>query len=155
MLLPWELKPTFNFDFLYNHYRDFLSSIINEMLKFKNLPDTVSEHYLKHCLFDLGKVVFFRENSGEIRALNGNYSGSPDIYYLPEDIIVENPRLTKSYNLKRDKDCVIVYCTDSDVYTSWDNPPGCGGGLSSLIIKTATMLADNDLSLNIAQKTHV
>lgn len=65
-------------------------------------------------------------------------------------MIVSNPRLAKSYDLKRDDDCVVVYCSDIDRYNQIDTY----GGLYTLVAKTATMLADGDLSISVAQKTN-
>ena len=118
-----------------------------ELIEFDGLPETVDPTFLKWCLYVTGKVTFFRDNKGQILALNGVPSEEPDIYYIPENVIIANPRLNTSYNLRRDVDCVVVYCTEPDKYNFANF-----GGLSSLLSKTATMLADNDISINVAQK---
>ncbi|MDE5771625.1 MAG: hypothetical protein K2I06_08390 [Ruminococcus sp.] len=120
---------------------------MNELLIFEGLPDTVEPTFFKWCVYVNGKVTFFRDDNGTLLALNGVPSNEPDIYYIPTNILVTNPRLNKSYNLVRDVDCVEVYCTETDKYNF-----GYIGGVYQLLSKTATMLADNDISINVAQK---
>ena len=123
-----------------------LSELVYSTVVFDNLPETISETFLKYCLFSLGKSVFFK-NDDKLLALNAAPSNMPDVYYVPTDVIVANP-VIGSRTLTRDKNCIVVYCTSMDRYVS----NGICGGLYGLIVKTATMLADNDLSINIAQK---
>ena len=136
----------YNFDTLYTHYFRQISELVYNTVIFENLPETVNDTFLKYCVFILGKVVFFK-NNGDILALNAAPSNAPDVYYVPTDIIVGNP-VIGSHTLKRDTDCTVVYCTSMDRYAS----SGTYGGLYTLIAKTATLLADNDLSINVAQK---
>ena len=115
---------------------------------FENIPETINETFLKYTLFLYGKVTIFTDDTGTLLALNGVPSGQPDVYYIPENMIVSNPRLLNSYDLKRNKECVVVYCSDIDKYNQMD----IYGGLYTLICKTATMLADGDISISVAQK---
>ena len=137
---------TYDFDTLYSHYFKQISELVYSTIVFENLPETVDDTFLKYCIFILGKAVFFKNNGG-ILALNASPSNTPDVYYVPTDIIVANP-VIGSHTLKRDIECTVVYCTSMDRYTS----SGIYGGLYTLIAKTATLLADNDLSINVAQK---
>ena len=147
--LPWTYPIEMTFDMLYQHYFNFILRDVFNIFIFDGLPETISETFLKYTLFLNGKVIFFElDDTRELVALNGTYSDRQDIYYVPDKMIVSNPRLTKSYLMQRDVDCVVVYCSETDVY----NQIGTYGGLYSLIAKTATMLADNDLSINVAQK---
>ena len=136
----------YDFDTLYTHYFRQISELVYNTVIFENLPETVDDTFLKYCIFILGKAVFFK-NNGDILALNAAPSNAPDVYYVPTDIIVGNP-VIGSHTLKRDTDCTVVYCTSMDRYAS----SGTYGGLYTLIAKTATLLADNDLSINVAQK---
>ena len=146
--LPIFSPVPLTFDFLYSHYFNFILRDIFRIFIFSNIPDTVNETFLKYTLFLYGKITFFKDNNGTLLALNGVPSGQPDIYYIPENMIVSNPRLTKSYDMKRNEECVVVYCSDIDRYSQIDTY----GGLYTLIAKTATMLADGDLSISVAQK---
>ena len=144
---PWCFDPHFDFDTLYRYYFNWTLSIMNELLIFEGLPNTVESTFFKWCLYVNGKVTFFRDDYGTLLALNGVPSNEPDIYYIPKNIIVENPTFIKTYYLVRDEDCVVVYCTETDKYNF-----GKIGGVYQLLSKTATMLADNDISINVAQK---
>ena len=143
--------PIFNpvplsYDFLYRHYFNFILKDVFRIFLFDGLPETINERFFKYTLFLYGKVTFFRDGD-TVLALNGAPSGQQDIYYVPEGMIVSNPRLLKSYNLKRGVDCEVVYCSDIDMYDQFEL-----GGLYTLVAKTATMLADGDLSISVAQK---
>lgn len=146
--LPFFSPCNLDFDFLYHYYFDFITRDVFSIFEFKGVPDTINETFLKYCIFLGGKATFFELDSGELVALNGTYSDRPDLYYVPEKMLVANPRLEKTYLMKRDEECIVVYCSETDIYTTSDR----FGGLYSLIAKTATMLADNDLSINVAQK---
>ena len=145
--------PIFNpvplsYDFLYRHYFNFILKDIFRIFIFDGLPETINERFFKYTLFLYGKVTFFKDKDNDkLLALNGAPSGQQDIYYVPEEMIVSNPRLLKPYNLKRGVDCEVVYCSDIDVYNQFEF-----GGLYTLVAKTATMLADGDLSISVAQK---
>ena len=145
--VPFMQPVPMHFDMLFRHYFNFLIRDLFQVFLFDGLPDTVNETYFKYCLFCNGKSVFF-EAEGKLLALNGNYSGDPDVYYIPQKVIVTNPTLKKSYLMERDTECVVVYCTETDVY----NQVSEFGGLYTLLCRTATMLADSDLSINVAQK---
>ena len=112
------------------------------MIVFRNLPESVNETFLKQTLLLQGKIIFF-ENNGELIALNGQYSNTPDLYYIPQNIIIANP-VIGSKSLEIDKDCIVVYCSETDVY----NFSGIYGGLYYLIMRTAQQLADCDISIN-------
>lgn len=137
------------FDELYKSYYDQYRSLIYEIVQISGLEETptVDETFLKYCIFILGKATFFKTRDGTLRALNGTYSGIPDIYYVPELMIVANPRLEESYELKRGEECEVVYCREVDRYNM-----APFGGLYPLISETATIIADNKISINVAQK---
>lgn len=145
---PFMQPVPMHFDMLFRHYFNFLIRDIFQVFMFDGLPDTVNETFLKYCLFCNGKVVFFKTDDDRLLALNGSYSGDPDVYYISQKVIVTNPTLKKSYLMERDTECVVVYCTETDIY----NQISEFGGLYTLLCRTATMLADSDLSINVAQK---
>ena len=148
-LLPPFAKPVpMNFDMLFKHYFNFILRDVFQIFKFEGIPDTVDETFMKYCLFMNGKVIFFKLDNGDLVALNGAYSGDPNLYYVPDKMLVTNPRLVRSYQMQRDVECVVVYCSETDIY----NVTGNFGGLYTLISRTATMLADGDLSISVSQK---
>ena len=138
---------------LYRYYFDFILRLLYRVFIFDNLPETVSETFLKLILFTQGKICFFAgeligESEPQLLALNCSRADTPDVYYIPRKVLITNPRLVKSYNITPGKDCEIVYLSEADKYNLTD----INGGLFNLIERTATMLADNDISINIAQK---
>ena len=151
-----------DFDNLYNEYFKQLSYIALRLIVFEDVPDTIDEIFLKYSIMLLGKVVFFKLDQeildqrqsavhplkpGDLVALNGNDSNMQTIYYMHNRVLVTNPVFNKTYNLTPGEDCEIVYCTEPDRYRIFGH-----GGLFGLIARTATILADNDISINVAQR---
>ena len=141
------------FSKLYRFYFDFILRLLYRVFIFENIPKSVSETFFKLVVFTQGKACFLRaekidENSAELLALNCSRSDAPDVYYIPRKALITNPRLKKSYMLTPGEDCEIVYLSEADKY----NLSEINGGLYILIERTAVMLADNDISINISQK---
>ena len=145
---PKKLK----FSSLYRFYFDFILRLLYRVILFDNVPETINETFMKLILYTQGKICFLRGDligEGEqLLALNCARANIPDVYYIPTNVLVTNPRLKKSYNLKRGEECELVYLSEADQYNLTD----INGGLYNLIERTATMLADNDISINISQK---
>lgn len=138
---------------LYRYYFDFILRLLYRVIVFENIPETVSETFLKLVLYTQGKVCFLKgdvigESGSELLALNCSRADTPDVYYIPRKVLVTNPRLKKQYNITLGDDCEILYLSEADKYCLSE----VNGGLYSLIERTATMLADNDISINISQK---
>ena len=152
--LEWIYKTPrkLSFEKLYRYYFDFILRLLYRVIVFEGIPETVDETFFKLILFTCGRSCFFEGNvidEGEqLLALNCSRAETPSVYYMPRKALVANPRLIKSYTLTPGKDCEIVYLSEADRY----NLSGISGGLYRLIERTATMLADNDISINISQK---
>ena len=151
-----------DFDTLYRHYFDQLLYISMRLILLHDLPATIEETFLKYLILVNGKAVFFKLqedigdgykseviplHEGDIVCMNGNKAENQTFYYQNRRVLVANPALKKSYNLTPGVDCEIVYCTEPDKYKIFGR-----GGLFALIARTATILADNDISINCAQK---
>ena len=136
-----------DYDFLYQHFFNHLFDVCLHIFEIGSIPESVNYQFLKMCVILLGRSCFF-DYDGKLIALNAAPAGRPDLYYIPEKVIITNPRFNRSYNLTLGQDCEIVYCTSLDPYY-WGRG---SGGLYSLISTTASLLSDNYLSLNIAQK---
>lgn len=135
----------------FDHCFNRLLQLVYNLIIIDNEPESIDDTFLKFCIFVNGKATFFRTDEadgGELRALNGVPAEVPDVYYMPVNMLVENPTFSKVYNLKRGEECEVVYCRQIDRYTGG----GGTGGLGSLIRLTAQLMADNMLSLNVAQK---
>ena len=116
--------------------------------------EAFDERYFIEQLVLRGKVCVAQFNN-KLYALSGNWGGEPNAYYEPTEWIVANPILgsktLKVLNKDGSKDTsgldgIVIALTDFDYLT--DN---LNGGLYPLIYKYSGLLADNDVSLNIAQ----
>ena len=132
------------------HFNDLFSCVLN-IFQFENIPETIDISYFKFCLFLGGRVAVFRDThgNGDLRALDCATGGAPDIYYMPNTVIITNPTFRGySYNLTPGSDCAVIFCREVDRY----NYGLQTGGLFGLISTTANLLADNTVSINVAQK---
>lgn len=145
MKLHW--KERFNaggicdFRKMYEFYFKWLLSKTCACFYIKNLPETLDEFYIKSTLIvdgDIGITDF----DSKIYAVNGAPSGQPDEYYVPTQYTVANPVLGSKI-FTRGVDGAVIYNTDLDRYLP--------GGLFGLIDQTATLLADNIISINCNQ----
>ena len=138
---------------LYRYYFDYILRLLYKAIEIKNVPETINETFFKMILYTQGKICFLDgvqigEKAAELLALNCSRTAEPNVYYIPRQVLVTNPRLKQSYTLTPGENCEVVYLSETDKY----NMTEINGGLYNLIERTATMLADNDISLNIAQK---
>ena len=106
---------------LYRFYFDFILRLLYRVIVFENIPETVSETFLKLILYTQGKICFFKgdkigESGSELLALNCSRADTPNVYYIPRKVLITNPRLKKSYNIEPGKDCEIVYLSEADKY---------------------------------------
>ena len=154
--IPFEYKGVCDVEANFQSYFKILTNKAMSLFKFTGLEDleAVDERFLKEQLILRGKVCFTQFNN-KLYALNGNWGGEPNAYYEPTQWIVANPVLgsktLKVLNKDGSKDIsgldgVVVALTDFDYLT--DN---LNGGLYPLIYKYSGLLADNDVSLNVAQ----
>lgn len=127
------------------YYKMLLNRVIN-MFTWKNLPDTIDEQIMNFWLFVTGRVVF-TEFNGKLYALNGNYGGYPNEYYLPTEFVIANPILG-SKNVKLDVDGVAMFNSDTDKYPTQTMT----GGLYPILTLTANMLADCVVTISSALK---
>lgn len=128
----------------YKFYFNWLLSKLHEIFVWEGLPDTIDETFMNQELFLSGYVCFFK-NNGKIYGINCGLGGKPNEYYEPTEAIIANPVLG-SKNLKIDNECVIMWNTKADK----DAVTGIRG-LYPLVHQTATLLADNIVSINCAQ----
>lgn len=111
--------------------------------------ETINWNYFKMNLLLDGQICI--TNFGEnLYACIGNRGGEPDEYYLPQIFTVANPILG-SKQVKIGTDGVVFYNTDVDAFSYTGNCEIFSGGLYDLISQTATLLADNIISINCAQ----
>ena len=123
--------------------------IIKDKSDDKSFTETVNWDYFKLNLILDGSICITDFNNS-LYACIGNPGGEPDEYYKPTIFTVSNPILG-SKQVKDGENGIIIYNTaiDSFAYTGhsfiFDN------GLYNLISQTATLLADNIISINCNQ----
>lgn len=110
---------------------------LQQMFKYENLPETLPQRYLEFYLMSSGHCAIFH-HEGNLYCAFGGFGGEPDEYYEPIDYIVANPYLKLFKTFKRGEDCVVMY-NDSLHY-----------GIFPLVSKYAALMAENELSMNIA-----
>lgn len=88
--------------------------------------------------------------SGKLYACIGNRGGVPDEYYVPTQFLIANPVLG-SKEVKIDVDGVVLYNTKIDKFMFTGTTAIFATGLCDLIEQTATLLADNVISINCSQ----
>lgn len=125
----------------YEFYFKWLLSKTCSCFYLKNLPETMDEFYIISNLIIDGDVCITKFND-ELYACIGAPGGQPDEYYKPSIYTIANPILGSKI-VKDGVDGVIIYNTPLDAYVS--------GGLYGLISQTATLLADNIVSINCCQ----
>ena len=154
--IPLEYKGVCDVESNFRTYFKLLTNKAMSLFKLSGTEDleAFDERYFIEQLILRGKVCVAQFNN-KLYALNGNWGGEPNAYYEPTDWIVANPILgsktLKVLNKDGSKDVskldgVVIALTDFDFLS--DN---LNGGLYPLIYKYSGLLADNDVSLNIAQ----
>lgn len=127
------------------YYKMLLNRVIN-MFTWENLPETIDEQIMNFWLFVTGRVVFTEFNE-KLYALNGNYGGYPNEYYLPTEFVIANPILGSKI-VKLDVDGVAMFNSDTDKYPTQTMT----GGLYPILTLTANMLADCVVTISSALK---
>lgn len=127
----------------YDFYFKWLLSKLCQCFVLKNLPGTINPIYLKsHLLLD-GNICITDFND-KLYACIGAPGGEPDEYYVPTLYTIANPILG-SKQVKVGQNGVVIYNTAIDQSQFFE------GGLFQLVKQTATLLADNIVSINCAQ----
>lgn len=142
-----------DFDLNYRFYFRWLLNKVMQIVIIKGLPETVNQEYLKANLILDGDICItdFDDN---LYACIGALGGEPDEYYIPTVYTIANPILGSKMVYRKDwngnkKNGVIIFNSDVDSLGF-----RCGRytrGLYDLISQTATLLADNIVSINCAQ----
>lgn len=137
--------PSMTFEYLFDKFRKKLINTANSLFEWENLPDTFNVNFLNYELIVNGKIGVINHH-GQLYTVRGEVGGEINMYYRPTQYIFANPVLGSGSPVIG-QDIAVIFLTSEDT-----NPTVMTCGLSSLIDSTASLLADNELSLNVAQK---
>lgn len=129
----------------YDFYFKWLLNKTASCFYISGLPETINESYLKTNLLLDGNICITDFND-KLYTCIGSQGGPPDEYYKGTIYTVANPVLG-SKMVKIGTDGVVIYNNELDQFTGdcWIS------GLYELINQTATLLADNIISINCNQ----
>ena len=119
---------------------DIATHLLNRCLqifKYEDLPETIDKRNLE-LLNILNGFSIWHEVDGNLYAFNAGLGGEPDPYYMPTIATISNPALNISENLEIGDQCVLMLSDSS------------AKGLKSLIQKYASIIAEIDLSISVA-----
>ena len=150
-----------NFEQNYNFYFKWLTDKVMQIFVIKGIDkgsekgfntETINLNYLKSNLLLDGDICL-TDFDNNIYAVTGNLGGEPDEYYVPVVYTIANPILGSKMVYRRDflfhkQNGVVLFNTDID---SLGLSKGPSRGLFDLIHQTATLLADNIVSINCQQ----
>ena len=147
-----------DFQLNYDFYFKWLLNKVMQIFVIKGLEGTkINGNYLKSQLIMDGSICVTDYEAGinheaGIYAVSGNLGGAPDEYYIPVIYTCPNPILGSKTVYRKDwngnkKNGVVIFNTDID--NVWGL--GWSQGLFDLISQTATLLADNIVSINCQQ----
>lgn len=139
------IPPSMSYTFLYAKFRKKLINTASSLFEWENLPTTFDENYLNAELIMHGRIGIISKN-GQLYTVRGDVGGEINEYYKPTQFIYANPVLG-SGSPTIGQDIAVIFLTSEDTAP---NIHVCG--LSALIESTASLLADNELSLSVAQK---
>lgn len=118
-------------------YIDYMTTRCMSMFKWENLPETIPQEVLELYLQGNGNCFFTKVN-GNFYVFTGGLGGEPDYNYRPTLYTVANPALNYNASLKIGEDGILI-----------KNDPLIKG-LLPLHKRYATILANNEISLHIA-----
>ena len=139
------LPPPLTVDYLFLRYRKKLVNTAASVFTWENLPETFDETFLNNELIEHGSIGIIKTANG-LSTVRGNVGGEINEYYKPTQWIYANPVLG-SGSPTIGEDVAVIFLTSEDAI-----PFSVHGGLSMLIDSTAMLMADNTVSLNVAQK---
>lgn len=145
----------------YDFYFKWLLNKVCSCFVINGLPDTINQTYLKNELI-LSGMCCVTDFGGKLYACTGSLGGQPDEYYIPTVFVIANPVLgSKQVRIKElpvkiestgsvkggEPNGVVIFNTAIDELYN-----GCfAAGLYQYINQTATLLADNIVSINANQ----
>ena len=139
-----------NFDFYFKWLTDKVMSCF--IIKDEDPSERTSSidwDYFKMNLILDGQICITDFNN-KLYACIGNRGGTPNEYYVPTRFLIANPVLG-SKEVRIGETGVVIYNTKIDHFVWTGESDIFAAGLCDLIEQTATLLADNIISINCSQ----
>ena len=135
---------------LVRNWRRQLYSKVENLFIYENLPEEINVQAMQLGLMRFGKLVFYKIGDKFV-VQKFSYTDKLDWYYIPKFGRVVNPWLPighQNFEFEINKEAVLYSCTPNIYsYKEW-------GVEADLIQKTATQLAENDISYYCIQRNH-
>lgn len=144
-----DFKQNYDFYFKWLCNKVMNCFIIKDESEDKSFTETINWNYFRLNLILDGQICITDFND-RLYACIGNRGGEPNEYYVPTIFTIANPILG-SKQVDIDVNGVVFYNTDIDMFNYTGNCEIFSGGLYDLISQTATLLADNIISINCNQ----
>ena len=139
-----------NFDF---YFKWLTNKVMSCFIISDEDPDertsSINWDYFKMNLILDGQICITDFND-KLYACIGNRGGTPNEYYVPTQFLIANPVLG-SKEVKIGETGVVIYNTKIDHFVWTGESDIFSAGLCDLIEQTATLLADNIISINCSQ----
>lgn len=139
------IPPPLTLNYLYCKFRKKLINTASSLFDWGNLPESFDVNFLNHELIMSGRIGIISVN-GKLYTVRGDVGGEINEYYKPTQYIYANPVLG-SGSPTIGQDIAVIFLTSEDTTATL-----LDGGLCQLVESTASLLADNELSLSVAQK---
>lgn len=144
----WETCPMCNLRDKHTIAQEYYLNFINRldsMFKYDGLPETIPQYILERYLklngwAGIGIAPETSPYKDELVCFFGGLGNAPDLYYQPTQIILANPVLGEKQ-----------YTIGTDVV--WAKNDSLALGVSHILSRYSHLLADNDISINVAQIT--
>lgn len=117
-------------------YKGYMYARLQQMFKYKNLPDTIPHEMLEYYLLS-GGVCFITEVDNNLYVFQGSLGGEPDPYYRPTKFIIANPALNFNKVCDVNKDGILM--RNDRMWL----------GLDKLVTRYAHLMATNLITIKV------
>ena len=135
---------------LVRNWRRQLYSKVENLFVYENLPEEIDKQAFQLGLMRFGKLIFYKIGD-KFLVQNFSYTNKLNWYYIPVHGRVVNPWLPpghQTFEFKLEDEAIIYSCTPN-IYSFKEHSLE-----ADLIQKTATQLAENDVSYYCIQRNH-
>lgn len=115
-------------------------NILLKMFEYDGLPDTIPQHILELLTLTNGYCYITDKYDGSLYAYRCTLGGTPDEYYIPKEVIINNPYQRYNATLDREKDGVLF--NNDPLYI----------GVLPLLNKYNTLIVETNITVDLLIK---